>query len=481
MIQYTRAYVNKTQNSFLEYMKIYKEHKHDILSKPLTKYEKTAYTAWKLSYDKIVRQSKAAKDILNILSFLDTHDIPLRDIFVLSQQYSLDKLNSILLIIKNYSLLTIQDNFANIHEITQEFIRLQMQEDQEYQTYYEKSLHIFSELMPDRITNAAEKDLVNRITKHAIQLISYNCNINDKNTLNFAANIASKLYILGYYTQTISFIQEQILLYDSSTQNFNLFQMITFISQAYHYIGEDSNALRILKNYCLIVSSSEKLTNSEKWQLLSRFKNVEGIIQKEQGEFSQCLESFFESLEFLNKLSMDSDNEIKSNILNNIGIVYKHLGQYNNALEYYNQALSCSANDKHLLLRIYGNIATVFKSLNQFESAFKYFEICLNYSIELGDKRNECICLGNLADCYIDLNQYDNATLNLNKSLQIANELNYIIGIINAYYNLGRIAFLQQNYIKAKEYWELSLNKSYAIDYKSGIDFSYNALNQLPK
>lgn len=78
--------------------------------------------------------------------------------------------------------------------------------------------------MPDRITNAAEKDLVNRITKHAIQLISYNCNINDKNTLNFAANIASKLYILGYYTQTISFIQEQILLYDSSTQNFNLFQ-----------------------------------------------------------------------------------------------------------------------------------------------------------------------------------------------------------------------------------------------------------------
>ena len=41
----------------------------------------------------------------------------------------------------------IQDNFANIHEITQEFIRLQMQKDQEYQTYYEKTLHIFSELI----------------------------------------------------------------------------------------------------------------------------------------------------------------------------------------------------------------------------------------------------------------------------------------------------------------------------------------------
>lgn len=42
----------------------------------------------------------------------------------------------------------------------------------------------------------------------------------------------------------------------------------------------------------------EKLTNSEKWQLLSRFKNVEGIIQKEQGEFSQCLDHSLNRLNF---------------------------------------------------------------------------------------------------------------------------------------------------------------------------------------
>lgn len=478
-LEYARAYVNKTQNSFAEYMQIYKEHKHDIFNEPLSKYKKTAYTAWKLSYDKIIRQSKDAKDTLSMLSFLDTHDIPLRDIFVLSQQYSLDKLNSIILIIKNYSLLIMQNNFANMHGITQEFIRLQMQKEHEYQTYYEKTLQIFSKIVPDRITNVSEKELINRIAKHTIQLVSYNCNINDKDTLEFTANVASKLYVLGYYTQTIKFIQEQIKLYDPSAQNFKLFQMITFIAQAYHYIGEDGTALNLLKEYYFIVSSLEEMADSEKWKLLSRYKNVEGIIQKEQGKFSLCLETFFESLEFLNKLHPDSDDEINCNILINIGVAYKHLGQYEHALTYYNQALSYSGNDKHLLLRIYGNIATTYKALNQFEAAFKYFEICLNYSIELGDKRNECTCLGNIGNYYIDLHQYDSAMFHLNKSLQIANEINFIVGSIIAYCNLGRLAFSQQDYMKAKEYWKLSLEKSYAINYKSGIDFSNNALKQL--
>ena len=70
---------------------------------------------------------------------------------------------------------------------------------------------------------------------------------------------------------------------------------------------------------------------------------------------------------------------------------------------------------------------------------------------------------------------------NFNKSLQIANEINFIIGVINAYYNLGIVAFYQQDYMKAEEYWKLSLEKSSAINYKSGIDLSNNALNQLPK
>ena len=76
-LEYARAYVNQTQISFSKYLEIYSEHKFDILSNPITSYKKTAYTAWKISYEKILQQSTSAKDILNIVSLLDSCDIPI--------------------------------------------------------------------------------------------------------------------------------------------------------------------------------------------------------------------------------------------------------------------------------------------------------------------------------------------------------------------------------------------------------------------
>lgn len=82
-------------------------------------------------------------------------------------------------------------------------------------------------------------------------------------------------------------------------------------------------------------------------------------------------------------------------------------------------------------------MASAYKMLAQFESSLQYAGYCLNYSIELGDKRNECICLGNLGDCYISMQQYEQAEPLIKKSMKIAKEINFSIGIINAYHNLG--------------------------------------------
>ena len=75
------------------------------------------------------------------------------------------------------------DNLANTHEITQEFLRLEMQENQTYKTCFEKALHLLSEVIPQKITNTLERDLVNQITKHAIKVISYNCDITNTDFL----------------------------------------------------------------------------------------------------------------------------------------------------------------------------------------------------------------------------------------------------------------------------------------------------------
>ena len=337
-LEYARAYVNKMHISFEDYLIIYNANKQKILNSSITSYKKTAYTAWKISFEKVLQYTPTAKDVLNIISFLDSHDIPIYDIF--KDQYSLYDFNQIIASITSYSLFTMNDNLANTHEITQEFLRLEMQENQTYKTCFEKALHLLSEVIPQKITNTLERDLVNQITKHAIKVISYNCDITNTDFFDLAANTASKLYVLGNYTEVISFVQKHLDLYKDSNQNFRIYEMLIFSAQAYHYTGNDTAALQLLTEYISIVNSSDVLTDLQKWYLLSSYKNIVGIIQKDQGQLKLCIETFSEALNYLNKLDVYSDNDQKANILNNIGNVYRNLYDLDKALNYYQQALS---------------------------------------------------------------------------------------------------------------------------------------------
>lgn len=478
-LEYARAYVNKMHISFEDYLTIYNTNKQKILNSSITSYKKTAYTAWKISFEKVLQYTPTAKDVLNTISFLDSHDIPIYDIF--KNQYSSYDFNQIVASITSYSLFTMNDNLANTHGITQEFLRLEMQENHTYQTYFEKTLHLLSEVIPQKITNALERDLVNQITKHAIKVISYNCDTTNEEYFDLVANTASKLYVLGNYTEVISFVQKYLDLYKNSNQNFRIYEMLIFSAQAYHYTGNDTVALQLLTEYISIVNSSDVLIDLQKWYLLSSYKNIVGIIQKDQGQLELCIETFSESLNYLNKLDMYSVNDQKANILNNIGNAYRNLHDLNKALNYYQQALSLVNHDKHQLLRIYGNIGLTYKLLGDFELALDYFQSALDYAIELGDKRNECIGLEHLGNCYICLHDFSKSLPYLEKSLQIANDMDFAIAKVNVYFYYGSIAAHNQDYSEAKQYWQLSLKKSIEINYQKGISLANYSLSHLPK
>ena len=478
-LEYARAYVNKMHISFEDYLTIYNTNKQKILNSSITSYKKTAYTAWKISFEKVLQYTPTAKDVLNTISFLDSHDIPIYDIF--KNQYSSYDFNQIVASITSYSLFTMNDNLANTHGITQEFLRLEMQENHTYQTYFEKTLHLLSEVIPQKITNALERDLVNQITKHAIKVISYNCDTTNEEYFDLVANTASKLYVLGNYTEVISFVQKYLDLYKNSNQNFRIYEMLIFSAQAYHYTGNDTVALQLLIEYISIVNSSDVLIDLQKWYLLSSYKNIIGIIQKDQGQLELCIETFSESLNYLNKLDMYSVNDQKANILNNIGNAYRNLHDLNKALNYYQQALSLVNHDKHQLLRIYGNIGLTYKLLGDFELALDYFQSALDYAIELGDKRNECIGLEHLGNCYICLHDFSKSLPYLEKSLQIANDMDFAIAKVNVYFDYGSIAAHNQDYSEAKQYWQLSLKKSIEINYQKGISLANYSLSHLPK
>ena len=428
-----------------------------------------------------MKQSADAKEVLQMLSYIDAHEIPWYDIFEKSGCYTLHTLNEIEIIINNYSFFSKDGDIVDMHELTQEFIRLQMQRDNETEKYYEKILNIFSKILPDYIKNASEKELCDRLIRHALALIlNGKQDFESENMLYFATNTISKLYVLGYYQQTIEVSLKILKLNNTSTEKFRVFQTVTFLAQAYHYIGKDEEALCALSKYYSIVSSMEEMDASVKGRLLARYKNVEGLIQKDRGEWEICLNTFLEAKDLFDQMVLDEDNEIKSNLLNNIGITYYHLGQLDNALLNYEKALEYADDSKHLLLRICGNMANTYRASNQLDKAFCCYKKSLKYSIEVGDRRNECVSRNKIGNYYLEQGQYDVAEQDINKSLQLAEELNFKVGVINAICSLGNLAFHRQDYVTAKKYWEQSLKESCVLGYRDGIENSKNFLKYLP-
>lgn len=95
-LEYARAYINQMHISIKDYFNLYTANKQKILNTTITSYKKTAYTAWKISYDKVLQQSAAAKDILNLVSLFDSNNIPLYDIFLSHEQYTVYEFNQII-------------------------------------------------------------------------------------------------------------------------------------------------------------------------------------------------------------------------------------------------------------------------------------------------------------------------------------------------------------------------------------------------
>jgi tetratricopeptide (TPR) repeat protein len=93
-----------------------------------------------------------------------------------------------------------------------------------------------------------------------------------------------------------------------------------------------------------------------------------------------------------------NDLKLKSHSAGNLGTTYYYLGDYQKAIEYYEQALVIAREigDRHGEGNQLGNLGIAYRDLGQVEKAIKYYEQALVIAREIGDRRREGIWLGNL-------------------------------------------------------------------------------------
>jgi predicted DNA binding CopG/RHH family protein len=131
----------------------------------------------------------------------------------------------------------------------------------------------------------------------------------------------------------------------------------------------------------------------------------------------------------------------------NIGLVYKHLGNYNKSLEYQMKALEISKkmDDWYNVQNELGNLGETYDDMKNPKMALSYFQQAMVINEKLENNRGIASNLINTGIVYNDMRNYDSSIFFLNKALKLYHQLNDKYGMSNA------LSYISNSYLKASD------------------------------
>ena len=193
-----------------------------------------------------------------------------------------------------------------------------------------------------------------------------------------------------------------------------------------------------------------------------------GITYKLLGDFEQALY-------FLNQsLDLETDIHNKSGIaecLNHIGVIKGLQGDYASALNAYYQALDhqLAINDKSGLSYTYQNIGFVHYRQGDFQKTVDYYEKSLKIRVDIGEVRGVAQITHYLGEVLHKQKDYQGALAYYFSALEQKQKLMDRRGEADGYLNIGRLYADQDDYQEAIKYQNKSLKLSRAINSDWGV------------
>ncbi|NEO88568.1 MAG: tetratricopeptide repeat protein [Spirulina sp. SIO3F2] len=218
--------------------------------------------------------------------------------------------------------------------------------------------------------------------------------------------------------------------------------------------------LFIWGNYQELTQISERLAEKVSEMKIRCFLNL--------GNSNVCLGNFNQAVDWYEKASSAAqeigDRQGEGAALGNLGNAYYSLGQYERALDYHQQYLTLAQKlgNRQGEGNALGGLGNAYYSLGQYERAINYHQQYLTIAREIGNRRGEGIALGNLGIVYKNLGQYERAINYHQQCLTIAREIgdragegHALGGLGLAYNSLGQyeqtINFYQQHLTIAQD------------------------------
>ena len=258
------------------------------------------------------------------------------------------------------------------------------------------------------------------------------------------------------------------------------------LARHYLYINEDSSLLfnnRVydwaIKNRQRTLESEVLLMKGEIWLYKGYLDNVYEICQTVrenaqntgnrdllvsamllQGRYFTEMNVFDKAYAALSSAgeiaAQIKDSNATANILNAFGVLHDLQKEHEQALDYYNEALSFANGEEDALLRIrlFNNIAIIYTEQGNIKEAKNLLNRCIRHIEERHIAFGMDRLYMNLAPVYITAGDMDSALFNLQKSLEIARKHNNRSSVARALIYQGYVFFTLNDIEKAKAAFE---------------------------
>ena len=226
------------------------------------------------------------------------------------------------------------------------------------------------------------------------------------------------------------------------------------------------NVLKALESYHSGLKINKQLSNLQ--AQASLMSNL-GALYNSLGDVERSIDYNMQSLKIREELNIPKDIAIS---LNNIGAIYSAQKEYSDAHQFYNRSLKIrkSLGDKKGISSVYNNLGILKREEGKFDEALTYYQKGLEIDKEIDNKDGIIISLINIGNYYQRKGEFDEAMICFLKGLEVASQVNYEEDEVNCLQSIASIYLEKNDLVKAKEYAEMSFNKTKKLGYPSLIE-----------
>ncbi|MDZ8025952.1 MAG: tetratricopeptide repeat protein [Nostoc sp. DedQUE11] len=213
------------------------------------------------------------------------------------------------------------------------------------------------------------------------------------------------------------------------------------------------------ESYLRVIELSQQLQGVETKQIKSYLASTYhqlGRVAEELRQYDQARDYYQQALEI--KIEF-GDRYSCAVTYHQLGRVAEELRQYDQARDYYQQALEIDIEfgDRYECASTYHNLGSLAQNLRQYDQARDYYQQALEIFIEFGDRYSCASTYNHLGNAAQDLRQYDQAQDYYQQALEINIEFGDRYICARIYHNLGRVAQDLHQYDQARDYYQQAL------------------------